>query len=214
MFSLKAPLLLKFDGAFRTSWGHETLKNLFGIEMTPSDTQMRSILDSLPTSLLHQSFKILIDFVRLKKRLKDFSFLSCQKFDRKPLYLMAVDATGFFSSSKIMCPSYLVKSKGTENERYHHQLLAATMVHPELKTVLPVGAEAIENKASGKAARRPLKGLNSIARCPSPHYLAPHQNLWVKNRVNFSRTSAAIRSLRSKLCPMGLSPNCILESWT
>ena len=120
-----------------TSWGHKTLKNLFGIEMTPSDTQMRSILDSSPTSLLHQSFKILIDFVRLKKRLKDFSFLSCQKFDSKPLYLMAVDATGFFSSSKIMCPSCLVKSKGTENERYHHQLLAATIVasrtqHPRI----------------------------------------------------------------------------------
>jgi hypothetical protein len=36
-----------------------------------------------------------------------------------------------------------VKNKGQPNESYYHQLLAAVLVHPQLKTVLPLMPEAI-----------------------------------------------------------------------
>ncbi|MCY4644020.1 MAG: hypothetical protein OXB88_05325 [Bacteriovoracales bacterium] len=92
-----------------------------------------------------------MEFVRKRKKLKKFIFLSSQKINKRPLYLMPVDATGFFSSSKIECPSCMVKSKGTEKERYYHQFLGATIVHPDLKTVLPVGTEPIDNRFARKA---------------------------------------------------------------
>lgn len=152
MFSLKAPSLLKFDSKFRHDWGQRTLKNLFKVEMVPSDTQMRDILDELPTSFLHRPFKNLFEFVRQKKHLKAFSFLKPIKFGKKDMFLLAVDATGFFSSKSVRCPSCIVKRHSKrEEEQYHHQLLAATIVHPELKTVLPLDGEPIENKHGAEA---------------------------------------------------------------
>ena len=108
MFSLKTPSLLKFDSEFRSSWGTENPKNLFGVMTTPSDTQMRTIMDNVPTDLLHRCFKILLDFVRLKKRLKNFVFLSPQKFARRPLYLMP---QGFSRHQRLLVHPVLLNQK-------------------------------------------------------------------------------------------------------
>jgi hypothetical protein len=56
--------------------------------------------------------------------------------------LLLVDGTGHFASSKISCPECCVKeSQGKAG--YYHQLLGAVLAHPQLKTVLPMAAEAI-----------------------------------------------------------------------
>ncbi len=54
MFSLKDPSLLAFDGRRATP---EDLRKVFGIEVIPSDTQMRTILDDVEPEELRPLYK-------------------------------------------------------------------------------------------------------------------------------------------------------------
>jgi hypothetical protein len=80
-------------------------------------------------------------------------------------YLVSVDGTGQFASSAISCPQCCVK-KSQGQESYYHQLLGAVLVHPALRTVLPLAAEPItrqdgasKNDCERNAAKRLLQQL-------------------------------------------------------
>ena len=49
-----------------------------------------------------------------------------------------LDGTGYFSSTKIQCASCLEKQHRGGGITYSHQLLRATLVHPNLKEVIPL----------------------------------------------------------------------------
>src|ERR1700730_7123526 len=74
VFSLKFPSLLQFEEAARTNASKlrgtqsvSNLRNLYGIRVIPSDTQMRSILDEVDPEELRPIFKVLFsDFQRSK----------------------------------------------------------------------------------------------------------------------------------------------------
>lgn len=75
MFSLKVPTLLSFD-TFRFNDNHKAnLKNLFGIEAVPSDTQMRVILDAAEPEQLRPAFKSVFSSLQRGKVLEQFVFL-------------------------------------------------------------------------------------------------------------------------------------------
>jgi hypothetical protein len=81
-------------------------------------------------------------------------------------YLVSLDGSGQFASSAISCPQCCVKRKGQANESYYHQLLAAVIVHPQRKTVLPLMPEAItrrdgasKNDCERNASKRLLTAL-------------------------------------------------------
>jgi Transposase DDE domain len=61
-------------------------------------------------------------------------------------YLVSLDGTTYFSSSKVHCPSCLVKHHRGGGVTYSHQLLGATLVHPDLKEVIPLAPEPIINQ--------------------------------------------------------------------
>ncbi|MGC9200300.1 MAG: transposase, partial [Acidobacteriaceae bacterium] len=61
-------------------------------------------------------------------------------------YLISLDGTTYFSSSKIHCSSCLVKNHRNGTTTYSHQLLGATLVHPDLKEVIPLAPEPIINQ--------------------------------------------------------------------
>ena len=140
MFSLKYSSLLKFDNDSR---GHDetlihNLKNIFGIGWIPSDTAMRERLDPLDPRSLDLAFKKLFAEVQRGKALEG---MESYRGD----YLVSLDGTGVFGSSKISCPHCLVKNKGKDNESYYHQNFCAVLVKPGCKTVFPLGNEAIVN---------------------------------------------------------------------
>ena len=58
-------------------------------------------------------------------------------------YLVSLDGTGYFSSSKIHCPSCLEKNYRGGNVNYSHQMLGAALVKPGLKEVIPLAPEPI-----------------------------------------------------------------------
>src|SRR3954470_15342494 len=155
MFSLKDPSLLAFDHRRRDP--NDSFRSLYGIQRVPCDSQMRAILDPVdPADLRPLSCAI---FRRLQRgqALKRFVFLDGH-------YLLSLDGTTYFSSSAIHCPSCLVKQHRNGNITYSHQLLGATLVHPDLKEVLPLAPEPIiqqdgqtKNDCERNATRRWLR---------------------------------------------------------
>ncbi|NOT79214.1 MAG: hypothetical protein HOP07_09475 [Bacteriovoracaceae bacterium] len=144
VFQLKIPSLLLLDDMRSEPLAHKNLKRLFDIKQVPSDTQLRDVLDRVPTDEFRNSFNLVFHSLQKDKALEQFKF-----FDgHKDQYLVSCDATGIFGSTNIKCDyclAKLQKSKMMTEKKlhYHHQLLAASMVHPKQKTVIPLCPEPI-----------------------------------------------------------------------
>ena len=156
MFALKDPSLLAFDARR----GDENMKQVFGIEKIPSDTQMREILDGVDPEDLRPLFGDVFRQLQRGKALEPFEFYA-------GCYLLALDGTGYFSSQKIHCFSCQEKvHKKTGEVTYEHQTLGAAIVHPDHKEVIPLAPEPIQkqdgstkNDCERNAARRLLQKI-------------------------------------------------------
>lgn len=152
MFSLKDSSLLEFDQR-REKDGN--LRNIYGIKIVPSDTQMRTILDPVDPGYIRPIFKSIIDLLYQNRELDKFIFM-------RRYFLVPVDGTGYFSSKEIHCPSCLEKKNSKTGETtYHHQMLGAAIVHPDRKEVIPLAPEPIikqdgekKNDCERNAAKR------------------------------------------------------------
>jgi hypothetical protein len=145
VFALKCPSLLGFEKAFQMSETRsENLKRLFRLERVPSDTQLREVLDYVNFEQFRGVFKALFSYVQRSKVLEKFVFMD---IDNLPHYAVAVDGTGIFRSEKIKCPDCLVFERFDADNKsiitYGHNMLAASLVLPEVKQVIPFCPEAI-----------------------------------------------------------------------
>lgn len=144
VYQLKVPALQLLDGFRHEPLAHPNLKRLFDIQNVPSDTQLRDILDRIPTDSFRKPFEIIFRTLQQDKALEQFKF-----FDGfKDQYLISTDATGIFGSTNVKCDQCLAKiQKGQDEDGeelfYYHQLLAASIVHPDRSTVIPLCPEPI-----------------------------------------------------------------------
>src|SRR3954451_24205675 len=134
MFSLKDPSLLAFDNRRRDP--ADNFRTIYRIDRVPSDSQMRAVLDPVEPEILRPSFREVFRRLQRGKALERFVF-------RDGHYLLSLDGTTYFSSAKIHCPSCLVRHHRGGGVTYSHQLLGATLVHPDLKEVIPLAPEPI-----------------------------------------------------------------------
>lgn len=155
MFVLKDPSLL----AFEDRQDDPSLKRIFKIDAVPSDTQMREILDLIDVEHLNEAFADIFYELQRGGVLKSFRF-----FDG--VYLLAIDATGYFSSSKIRCPNCLVEKSKDGKCKYAHQAVAAVLIHPQRSEVIPLAIEPIikqdgetKNDCERNATKRLLKRI-------------------------------------------------------
>lgn len=153
LFSLKDPSLLAFQ---RRTLDHN-LRSVFGLKGIPSDTQMRVILDDVDPERLRPSFKDVFRQVQRGKVLEGFAFLN-------GCYLVALDGVEHFCSEKVHCPNCLTRQHRNGKTSYHHQMLAAAIVHPDFHEVIPLAPEPIhrqdgqqKNDCERNAARRWLR---------------------------------------------------------
>ena len=136
MFLLKYPSLLQFDEERSQEIIQSNLKNLYGINRSPCDTQMRKQLDPINPLTLRPAFVSVLNQMQIGGALKAYNY-----FDN--YYIVTIDATGHYSSSNIQCPDCCVKNHQNGTQSYYHQLLAAAIIHPDKKTVIPFAPEAI-----------------------------------------------------------------------
>ncbi len=155
MFSLKDPSLLAFDHRRRDPL--DNFRSIYGIRNVPCDSQMRDILDPLDPDDLRPGFTDVFRRLQRGKVLERFTYLDGH-------YLLSLDGTTYFSSAKIHCPSCLEKHHRGGGVTYSHQLFGATLVHPDLKEVIPLAPEPIiqqdgqtKNDCDRNATRRWLK---------------------------------------------------------
>lgn len=156
VFGLKYPSLLQFDLAYQNeALIRGNLKRLYGVEHAPCDTQLRTRLDPVEPEALRGAFRAVHRQVQRHKGLEPYVYWD-------GYYLLSVDGTGQFASSAISCPECCCKTTRGKVS-YYHQLLGAVIVHPELKTVLPLMPEAItrqdgteKNDCERNAAKRLL----------------------------------------------------------
>src|SRR5262249_48431843 len=130
---------------------------IYAINRVPSDSQMRAILDPLDPASLRPAFQDVFRCLQRGKALERFLYLDGH-------YLVSLDGTVYFSSTKIHCSSCLVKRHRGGGITYSHQLLGATLVRPDLKEVIPLAPEPIiqpdgqtKNDCERNATRRWLK---------------------------------------------------------
>ena len=137
MFSLKDRSLLAFDE--RRQDPNDNFHTIYGLDRVPSDTQMRAILDPVDPDHLRPLFGDVFRRLQRGKALERFVYLDGS-------YLLSLDGTNYFSSSKVHCPACLEKHHRGGGITYSHQLLGATLVHPDLKEVIPLAPEPIINQ--------------------------------------------------------------------
>ena len=150
LFSLKSPSLLAFDKE-RTE---DNLQRLYGIQRVPCDTSMREILDPVEPESLRPMFKQVFRQLQRGKALEAMVFVQGH-------YLLALDGTGYFSSTQIHCASCLEKHHRNGTVTYSHQLLGAALIHPDKREVIPLMPEPIvkqdgasKNDCERNAAKR------------------------------------------------------------
>ena len=158
VFGLKYPSLLQFDEGRNEAIIRANLKTLYGVERAPCDTQLRTRLDPVAPDELCAPFRAVHRDLQRQNALARYRYLDGH-------LLLSVDGTGQFMSSRIGCPDCCVK-EASGGEYYYHQLLGAVLVHPELRTVLPLAPEAItrqdgasKNDCERNAAKRLLERI-------------------------------------------------------
>src|SRR6266545_4740603 len=150
MFSLKAPSLLAFD----KERAEGNLHTIYGMQRVPCDTYRRERLDPLSPTWLRPVFKSVFRQLQRGKALEEMVFLDGH-------YLLALDGTGYFSSTTIHCASCLHTVHRNGSVTYAHQMLGAAIIHPDVRAVIPLMPEPIgqddgtdKNDCERNAAKR------------------------------------------------------------
>jgi hypothetical protein len=158
VFGLKYPSLLKFDEQRHEERVRANLKSLYGVLQAPCDTQLRTVLDGVSPTELRAPFIHIHQHLQAQGVLKAYRYLGG--------FLVNLDGTGHFSSSKISCANCCEKHHRHGEVEYYHQLLGAVIVHPDKSEVLPLFPEAItrqegasQNDCESNASKRLLPAL-------------------------------------------------------
>ena len=137
VFSLKFPSLLQYDKD-RNTIKHK-LQTLYHVNQAPSDTYLRERLDELDPKFIRPAFKKIFSSLQRGKCLEEFVFLDGR-------YLLSLDGTGEFSSNNVCCQQCCKKVHKDGSVTYYHQMLGASIVHPDKSNVIPLCPETIQNE--------------------------------------------------------------------
>lgn len=134
LFSLQAPSLLACDK--ERAEGH--WPTIYGIRRVPCDTDMRERLDPLAPTCLRPVCKSVFRQLQRGKALDEIVFLDGH-------YLFALDGTGYFASTTMHGAACLHTVHRNGSVTYAPQMLDAAIIHPDVRTVIPLMPEPIVN---------------------------------------------------------------------
>lgn len=137
MFSLKDSSLLSFDE--RRIKAPSNLMTIYGMGSIPCDTSMREILDGVDPNDLRPLLKDAFRQLQRGKALEQMVFM-------QGCYLLNLDGTGYFSSSKLSSDACMKKVHANGKTTYYLQAVGAAIVHPYFKVVIPLCPEIIRKQ--------------------------------------------------------------------
>ena len=128
----------KFQLRLQKKLHKNNLETLFKVKTIPKETQMRDVLYSIPSTEFEPIFADFFKPLQRGKQIEQFKIFNGS-------YLIPIDGTQYFSSKKISCPKCLSKKHRNGKTTYYHQVLAAAIVCPGIKQVIPLSPEPIQN---------------------------------------------------------------------
>ena len=138
MMFFQDPSINQFQKRLQNAVHKNNLRTLFNVKTIPGVTQMREVMDSIPSTELEPVFADFFKPLQRGKQLDQFKIFNDS-------YFMPIDATQYFSSKKIHCANCLHKTHRNGKITYSHQALAAAIVCPGIKQVIPLAPEPIQN---------------------------------------------------------------------
>jgi len=142
MFFFQHPSLLEYQRRMKQQRGRSNLERVFQIAEIPSDTQMREILDGVPTEPLR---RVLPEtFARMRRVGWTGKFVTAVNGEK--YYSVAVDGSEYFHSTTIACPSCLRQRSAKGELPYSHLVVAATVTRAGSHEILPLDAEEVRNE--------------------------------------------------------------------
>ena len=164
IFAMKFSSLLEFDKTSKDKVRGKNLKSIFSLKTIPSDTRMREIIDEICPSSIRKAFTKIFSKLQRFDILNSFQFLGGH-------YLVSLDGSGHFASSKIRCKNCIKKVHRTGEIGYYHQMLGAAIVHPDIKQVIPLCPEPILNQdGSDKQDSERKASMRWIKQFRKEHY--------------------------------------------
>jgi hypothetical protein len=153
------PSLAQFQKRMKEEQGANNLQTLFDVKQIPKNSQLRDILDNIPSEALSPIFKDYFGRLRRHKHLESYEILPS-------LLMCTIDGTQYHSSNNIKCDCCLTRQHKKGEITYSHSVLQGAIMHPDKKQVVPVMPEAIQNAdgtkkqdCESKAAKRFVEGL-------------------------------------------------------
>lgn len=138
MMFFQDPSMLEFQRKLQNIRHSNNLKTIFDVKSIPRSTQLKEVVDQVPSTDIEPLFHHFFNRVQRGKHLEQFRYI-----DGK--YIVAIDGTQYFESESISCPCCLTKTMKNGNKLYYHQVVAATIVRPGLRQVIPLAPEPIKN---------------------------------------------------------------------
>ncbi len=133
------PSILQFQKRAEKSIHQINLTSLFGIEKVPKSTQLRDIIDNYNSEDFREVFNKYFSLLQRGKQLKKFEIID-------NMYYCPIDATQYFTSSKIDCNSCLETNHSNGKQNHSHKVIVAAIMHPDIPEIIPLYPEEIKNK--------------------------------------------------------------------
>lgn len=137
MFHMQSSSFLSFQRRMESKEGRNNASSLFGLKKIPSDNHIRDILDEIHPNNIEPLFKKLLRSLKKRDILESYQYLNS--------YLVLLDGTGYHSSKTISCEKCLTRKYTKDTITYHHQAITPIIASPNVKKVLPLMPELIEN---------------------------------------------------------------------
>jgi hypothetical protein len=143
VFFMQSASFLAHQQAMQDRQRRNNAQSLFGIEQIPSDPQIRNLLDPVPPEALSASFWAI--FARLEEagELQSYRTLLGIGPQANGQWLVSLDGTQYFSSSKIHCKRCTVKVRNGV-EYYAHTAITPVLVAPGESRVIALEPEFIQ----------------------------------------------------------------------
>jgi hypothetical protein len=141
MLFFQHPSLLEYQRRMQQRTGRSNLERIFQVAEIPSDTQMREILDGVPTEPLRRVLpQTFAQMRRVGWTTRFVTEVGGQKY-----YPTVLDGSEYFHSTQIHCPSCLHQRQANGETHYSHVVVGATVTRAGSHEILPLDAEGVRN---------------------------------------------------------------------
>ena len=164
MLFFQHPSLLEYQRRMKERTGQSNLERVFRVAAIPSDTQMREILDGVPTEplrrILPQTFE--------QMRQVGWTARFVSAVEGKQYYPVVLDGSEYFHSTQIHCSHCLHQRQANGETHYSHLVVGATVTRAGSHAIVPLDAEEVRNSEGQEpqdceltAAKRLVKRLRA-----------------------------------------------------